>query len=112
MFDSQKVVDANFVASFDTPYTDLCDEIVEEFEKIIDKGIELQINLFSLIGLYGRLSKEVAEILLKNNFIQWIGTDIHRSQHISLLEKANNLKTLSNSMRDNPIQNKYLAESI
>ena len=85
---------------------------IEQFEKIIDKGIELQINLFSLIGLYGRLSKEVAEILLKNNFIQWIGTDIHRSQHISLLEKANDLKTLSNSMRDNPIQNKYLAESI
>ena len=85
---------------------------IEQFEKIIDKGIELQINLFSLIGLYGRLSKEVAEILLKNNFIQWIGTDIHRSQHISLLEKANNLKTLSNSMRDNPIQNKYLVESI
>ena len=38
MFDSQKVVDANFVASFDTPYTDLCDEIVEEFEKIIDNS--------------------------------------------------------------------------
>lgn len=85
---------------------------IEQFEKIIDKGIELQINLFSLIGLYGRLSKEVAKILLKNNFIRWIGTDIHRSQHISLLEKANDLKTLSNSMRDNPIQNKYLAESI
>ena len=85
---------------------------IEQFEKVIDKGIELQINLFSLIGLYGRLSKEVAKILLKNNFIRWIGTDIHRSQHISLLEKANDLKTLSNSMRDNPIQNKYLAESI
>ncbi|HCE85114.1 MAG TPA: capsular biosynthesis protein [Bacteroidetes bacterium] len=85
---------------------------IEQFEKIIDKGIELQINLFSLMGLYGRLSKEVAKILLKNNFIRWIGTDIHRSQHISLLEKANDLKTLSNSMRDNPIQNKYLAESI
>ena len=37
MFDSQKVVDANFVASFDTPYTDLCDEIVEEFEKKTDE---------------------------------------------------------------------------
>ncbi len=85
---------------------------VEAFEKIIDKGIELQINLFSLLGLYGRLSKEVAEILLKNNFIRWIGTDIHRSQHITLLQKANNLRTLCNSMRDNPIQNKYLAESI
>ena len=85
---------------------------IEAFEKIIDKGIELQINLFSLVGLYGRVSKAVAEILLKNSYIHWIGTDIHRSQHIALLEKANNLKTLSNSMRDNPIQNKYLAETL
>ena len=85
---------------------------IETFEEIIDKGIELQINLFSLLGHYGRLSKEVAETLLKNNFIQWIGTDIHRSQHIAFLEKANTLKNLSNSIRDNQIQNKYLEESI
>ena len=31
MFDSQKVTDANFIVSFDTPYTDLCDEIIQEF---------------------------------------------------------------------------------
>ena len=85
---------------------------IEAFEKIIDKGIELQINLFSLTGLYGRIAKEVAEVLLKNNFVHWIGTDIHKSQQIPFLEKANRLKTLSQSMGDNPIQNKYLAETI
>lgn len=85
---------------------------IETFEKIIDKGIELQLNLFSLVGLYGRLSKEVAEILLRNNFIHWIGTDLHRSQQIPLLQKANTLKTLSNVMQQNSIQNKYLAEVI
>ena len=36
MFDSQKVTDANFIVSFDTPYTDLCDEIVAEFENILN----------------------------------------------------------------------------
>lgn len=85
---------------------------IEAFEKIIDKGIELQINLFSFTGLYGRIAKEVAEVLLKNNFVHWIGTDIHKSQQIPFLEKANRLKTLSQSMGDNPIQNKYLAETI
>tara|TARA_B100001057_G_C22866847_1_gene956928 strand:- start:3526 stop:4113 length:588 start_codon:yes stop_codon:yes gene_type:complete len=38
MFDSQKVVDANFIVSFDTPYTELCDEIIKEFEQIIDNN--------------------------------------------------------------------------
>lgn len=36
MFDSQKIADANFIVSFDTPYTDLCDEIVKEFETIVN----------------------------------------------------------------------------
>jgi len=36
MFDSQKVIDANFIVSFDTPYTDLCDNIVKEFENIVN----------------------------------------------------------------------------
>jgi hypothetical protein len=40
MFDSQKIADANFITSFDTQYHDLCDEIIDEFEKIIanEKG--------------------------------------------------------------------------
>ena len=38
MFDSQKVTDANFIVKFDTPYTDLCNEIVREFEQIIDNS--------------------------------------------------------------------------
>ena len=36
MFDSQKITDANFIVSFDTPYQELCDEIIKEFENIID----------------------------------------------------------------------------
>lgn len=36
MFDSQKIADANFIVSFDTQYSDLCDEIIAEFEKILD----------------------------------------------------------------------------
>ena len=40
MFDSQKIADANFITSFDTQHHDLCDEIIDEFEKIIanEKG--------------------------------------------------------------------------
>ena len=38
MFDNQKIADANFIASFDTPYLDLCDEIIAEFEAIIDNN--------------------------------------------------------------------------
>ena len=42
MFDNQKIAEANFIVSFDTPYTDLCDEIISEFENIIDKNVNSQ----------------------------------------------------------------------
>ena len=31
----KKIADANFIVNFDTQYGDLCDEIIDEFEKII-----------------------------------------------------------------------------
>ena len=37
MFDSQKIADANFIVSFDTEYTELCDDIIKKFEEILSK---------------------------------------------------------------------------
>ena len=37
MFDNQKITDANFVASFDTQHTNLCDEIIKKFEEILNQ---------------------------------------------------------------------------
>ena len=40
MFDNQKITDANFIVSFDTEYTELCDDIIKKFEEILTNNIK------------------------------------------------------------------------
>ena len=42
MFDNQKITDANFIVSFDTEYTELCDDIIKKFEEILTNNTEGQ----------------------------------------------------------------------
>ena len=48
----------------------------------------LQINVESLIGVYGKKAKKTAKWLLKNNLVQFVATDIHRIEHTKHLKKA------------------------
>lgn len=52
----------------------------EEYRRIKDMGVKLQLNLFSLVGTYGRSVQRKAEWLLKNNMIAYRGSDIHHAE--------------------------------
>jgi protein-tyrosine phosphatase len=52
----------------------------EQLMRLIDRGWLLQINIGSLLGYFGRRSKETAEKLLKNNQIHFIASDAHDHQ--------------------------------
>lgn len=45
---------------------------------LISKGALGQLNLSSLLGLYGRSVKRTAEILVLHNMIHFVGTDSHK----------------------------------
>tara|TARA_B000000609_G_C23948476_1_gene227503 strand:+ start:13 stop:600 length:588 start_codon:yes stop_codon:yes gene_type:complete len=81
MFDSQKVLDANFIANFDTPYTDLCDEIVQEFENIIDNQKETVSYLDGSVSNQGEAFRK-DESLFFNSCSQ----DYHEKVHNILSE--------------------------
>ena len=83
---------------------------IQKYEEIFDKGIEMQINLFSLLGKYGRPSQLVAEKLLNKGYVQWIGSDIHRLSQIPLLEKVNHTKTLHSFLKKQQFYNLNIAE--
>lgn len=61
-----------------------------------NKGLYFQINLLSLAGHYGKRERETALYLLKNNMVQFVGTDLHRATHVEsirrYLSSANFLK--------------------
>ncbi len=50
-------------------------------EDLIDKGVLFQSNLGSFLGVYGKLAKETAILLLKHHAITFIGSDTHRESN-------------------------------
>jgi len=51
-------------------------------------GCLFQLNLMALAGHYGALSQELAEYLIRKEYYDFAGTDIHHPKHLPLLEKA------------------------
>lgn len=62
------------------------------FERFIDLGCLLQVNLLSLLGYYGKVAKNIAEKLLKQNMVTFLGTDMHRDAHLSGLKQLSSKK--------------------
>lgn len=63
-------------------------EKFEIFREIKEKGCALQVNLLSLVGHYGRLQKKLANQLMKENLIDFAGTDLHHGGHLEMLKKS------------------------
>ena len=49
-----------------------------DYQQLKGIGVKFQLNLFSLVGAYGVETKKKAEWLLKNDFYNLMGSDIHR----------------------------------
>lgn len=56
--------------------------------ELLEFNCMLQINVDSLVGKYGSKAKKTAKWLLKNNLVQFVGTDIHHIEHSRHLKKA------------------------
>lgn len=50
--------------------------------ELIDMGVLFQANYGSIVGQYGKACEKTIKTLLKNNFIHFLGTDIHKSTSI------------------------------
>ena len=50
--------------------------------ELLDLGVLFQSNYGSIIGQYGKDAKKTVKLLLKNNFIHFLGSDAHRQENI------------------------------
>lgn len=50
----------------------------KDYIKYHDMGLKFQMNLMSLLGSYGEMERKKALWLLKKNYVNFLGTDIHR----------------------------------
>lgn len=58
------------------------------FDRWIEHGFELQINLLSLTGYYGKEVERAAKYLVKNNLVTYVGTDLHHQRHLDMLTSS------------------------
>jgi protein-tyrosine phosphatase len=58
------------------------------FDQLKDAGCLFQLNLLSLIGHYGKDSVELAQFLIKKQYIDLLGTDLHHKRHLELLRSS------------------------
>ncbi len=57
-----------------------------------DMGFYLQVNVLSLTGYYGKSVAKAAKYILDNDMADFVGTDMHHSRHLSLLQKNESLE--------------------
>lgn len=80
----------------------------EKYQRLIDLGAILQINLLSLLGYYGKGVKGVAEKLVKQKMIQFAGTDMHHTNHLNALQDLAAKKDFYKLIADADLLNKTL----
>lgn len=60
----------------------------EKYRELKDKGVHLQLNILSLMGHYSPETKKIAERLVDEELISFLGTDCHNHGHLNLVEVA------------------------
>jgi protein-tyrosine phosphatase len=63
---------------------------LDEYKKIKDAGALFQLNVNSLTGYYGTAAKKTAELLIDENMIDFIGSDLHGARHMDSLHHVIN----------------------
>jgi tyrosine-protein phosphatase YwqE len=59
-----------------------------EYESFRDAGVLLQINANSIAGYYGLEAKKTAEKLIDMKMVDLIGTDLHKTEHLTGLNQT------------------------
>jgi tyrosine-protein phosphatase YwqE len=80
----------------------------DKYERMVDLGCLLQVNLLSLGGYYGKEIKNVAEKLIKKNMVDLLGTDMHHSNHLNALKQLASQKDFYKLMEIMEVKNKQL----
>lgn len=50
----------------------------EDYRRLREKGVKMQLNYVSLVGGYGETARKKSVWLLKNGYIDVVGSDVHR----------------------------------
>ena len=58
------------------------------YDQLRDAGCFFQLNLLSFAGHYGPDSRQLAEYLIKKQYVDLLGTDLHHEKHLETLRSS------------------------
>lgn len=64
----------------------------DKYREMHQKGVHLQLNILSLVGHYGPEAQKIAEQLIDENLITFLGSDCHNLMHQNGIEVARTKK--------------------
>ena len=70
------------------------------FDTLKDAGCLFQVNLLSLAGHYGKATQDLANYLIKKDYVDLLGTDLHHLRHLDLLRSSPQLNPVIKSLLD------------
>lgn len=76
----------------------------KEYENLKNNDVLFQVNLLSTVGYYGKHVADIADLLLKKDYIDYVGSDIHQERHVKAFENKLIIKSeekLSKAIKKN-----------
>ena len=72
----------------------------EMYDELHDMGCVFQLNLLSLCGYYGKKQLELANYLIKKDYVSLLGSDLHNQRHINILRTSSSISSVANRLLD------------
>lgn len=88
-----------------------CHKNFNQYKEFKSWGCQLQMNLLSLTGYYGKHVQHAATQLLDANMIDYIGTDLHHEKHMQAIQEITQNKKLLKRLEQYPFKNNQLTAS-
>lgn len=70
------------------------------FDDLKEAGCYFQLNLLSFTNYYGKVAHELANYLLKKNYADLLGTDLHHDRHLHALRSSPQLSGIAKQLLD------------
>ena len=79
-----------------------------EYKRMKELGIYFQLDINSLGGHYGRQAKKLAEYLVEEGIIDFLGSDVHHKRHVAYLGRVFESQSYRKLLKNNTILNETL----
>lgn len=72
----------------------------EVYDELREAGYFFQVNLLSLAGYYGKIPQDIGNMLIKNKYVDLLGTDLHHVRHLAALQTSTHLNDNIKQLQD------------